>query len=435
MVTDADFTSAADNSRRPFGFWTATALVVGGMIGSGVFLVPSALAPYGWTGVVAWVVSIAGTLAIGWTLSRLAATMPDVSGAIAVTAAVIGPLPGVLVGWSYWVAVWSANAAIAIAATSYLAALYPPVAATPVTGALVAVGLIWALTALNLAGARRAGEFQVVTTVLKLLPLLAVVAIAAGVGRSVPVTLSPLPSPRGLVTGLASAVTLTLFALVGFEAAGIVAGRVRDAARTVLRATMAGTVVTGVLYLIVCSAIVLLLPPRAVAASPAPFALFVATFWGEAAAFGVALFAAIAAIGALNGWVLIQGELPLGMARAGLLPRWFARTSARDVPVRVLLLSSALASALVLVNASRSLGGMFTAAMLLSTCATLWLYVAILVAALARRVAVVTATGGLAFTAVAFWGAGAEAAGLSVVLMLTALPVYALRGAARKQAA
>ena len=171
-VTDADFNPAADNSRRPFGFWTATALVVGGMIGSGVFLVPSALAPYGWTGVVAWAVGIAGALAIGWTLSRLAATMPEVSGAIAVTAAVIGPLPGVLVGWSYWVAVWSANAAIAIAATSYLAALYPPIAATPLTGALVAVGLIWALTALNLAGARRAGEFQVVTTVLKLLWIL-----------------------------------------------------------------------------------------------------------------------------------------------------------------------------------------------------------------------------------------------------------------------
>ncbi len=427
--------SADDTARRPFGFWTATALVVGGMIGSGVFLVPSALAPFGWTGVVAWVVGIAGALAIGWTLSRLAATMPGEGGAIAVTAAVIGPLPGVLVGWSYWVAVWSANAAIAIAATSYLAALYPPVAATPLTGALVAVALIWALTALNLAGARRAGEFQVVTTVLKLLPLLAVVAIAAGIGRTKPVTLPPLPPPHDLFAGLATAVTLALFALVGFEAASVAATRVRDPARTVLRSTMAGTAVTGVLYLIVCSAIVLMLPPRAVAASAAPFALFVATFWGPSAAFGVALFAAIAAIGALNGWVLIQGELPLAMARAGLLPSWFARTSTRDVPVRVLMLSSALASALILVTASRSLGGIFTVAVLLSTCATLWLYVAVLVAALMRRVAVVTAVAGLAFTAVAFWGAGAEAAGLSVVLMLTALPVYALRGTAGKQAA
>jgi len=342
-----------------------------------------------------------------------------------------------LIGWSYWVAVWSANAAIAIAATSYLAAVVPGLDATPLTGALVAIGLIWALTLLNIAGAKCAGEFQIVTTLLKLVPLVAVVVIVASLGAAGTLAPPPLPAPRALFSGLAGAVTLTLFALVGFEAAGVAAERVRDPARTIIRATMAGTIVTGLLYVVVCSAIVLLLPPRAVAASPAPFTLFVATYWGHGPALGVALFAAVAAIGALNGWVLIQGEVPLGMARAGLLPRWFARVSPRDVPVRVLVLSSALASALVLSHASGSLGGIFTFAMLLSTCSTLWLYLAICAAALVRRVAMITAGIGLAFTLVAFWGAGAEASGLSVVLMLTALPAYWLRsrGSAAEQPA
>jgi APA family basic amino acid/polyamine antiporter len=93
-------------SARPFGFWTATALVVGGMIGSGIFLVPSALAPFGWTGTLAWVVASGGAIAIAWTLSRLAQTMPEATGAITVAAAVVGPLAGLLIGWSYWVAVW-----------------------------------------------------------------------------------------------------------------------------------------------------------------------------------------------------------------------------------------------------------------------------------------------------------------------------------------
>ncbi len=110
--------------------------------------------------------------------------MPAATGAVAIVGAVIGPWPALLIGWSYWVAVWSANAAIAIAATSYLAALFPGLDATPLTGALVSVGLIWALTLLNVAGARRAGEFQVVTTLLKLLPLLAVVG-HRGLGRPV----------------------------------------------------------------------------------------------------------------------------------------------------------------------------------------------------------------------------------------------------------
>ena len=410
---------------RPFGFWTATALVVGGMIASGIFMIPAALAPFGWSGVLAWAISIGGVLAIAFTLARLAQTMPEASGAIAVTGAVLGELPGVLVGWSYWVSVWAANAAIAIAAASYVEVLVPGLRGTSIGGAALAVGIIWALTLLNLGGARLAGRFQVVTTLLKLLPLLAVIVIAATIwlddGRS------PLPPAGTAMTGLAAAVALTLFPLVGFESAGIAAERVRDPARTIMRATMVGTFVTGLLYVLVCSAIVLILPSSELAASQAPFQLFVERFWGYGAAVAVAAFAAIAAIGALNGWVLIQGEVPLGMARAGLLPAWFGRTSARDVPVRVLIVASTLASLLVWFNSSKSLSGVFAFAALLTTCASLWLYLAICVAALIRRVAMAAAAIGTGFALFAFWGAGAQASGLSLVLMLTALPVYWLR--------
>ena len=394
---------------RPFGFWTATALVVGGMIASGIFMIPAALAPFGWSGVLAWAISIGGVLAIAFTLARLAQTMPEASGAIAVTGAVLGELPGVLVGWSYWVSVWAANAAIAIAAASYVEVLVPGLRSTSIGGAALAVGIIWALT------------------LLKLLPLLAVIVIAATIwlddGRS-PL---PLPPAGTAMTGLAAAVALTLFPLVGFESAGIAAERVRDPARTIMRATMVGTFVTGLLYVLVCSAIVLILPPSELAASQAPFQLFVERFWGYGAAVAVAAFAAIAAIGALNGWVLIQGEVPLGMARAGLLPAWFGRTSARDVPVRVLIVASTLASLLVWFNSSKSLSGVFAFAALLTTCASLWLYLAICVAALIRRVAMAAAAIGTGFALFAFWGAGAQASGLSLVLMLTALPVYWLR--------
>ena len=170
-----------------------------------------------------------------------------------------------------------------------------------------------------------------------------------------------------------------------------------------------------------------MLPRAALEASSAPFELFVGTFIGAEPALAISAFAAIAAIGALNGWVLIVGEVPLGMARAGLLPRWFAKVSARDVPVRVLLVSATLASLLVLSQASRSLSGVFQFAALLTTCASLWLYVAICAAALVRRVAVVPAALGLPFTIWALWGAGVEASGLSLMLMLTAVPVYWLR--------
>ena len=417
-----------DSAARPFGFWTATALIVGGMVGSGIFLLPAALAPYGWTGVLAWVVSITGALSIAYVIARLAQTMPGESGVVAMTGRVLGPLLGVLIGWSYWVSTWAAVSAIAIAATSYLSVFVPALNATPLAGSISSAVIIWALTALNLAGAAVAGRFQILTTILKLVPLIAVIVILAVIIPSGQAPLPPLPSTSTAMTGLFAAVTLTLFPLLGFESAGVVAARVRDPARTIMRATMVGTALTGLLYILISSGIVLSLPTGQLAASDAPFALFVETWVVVGAAKWIAAFAAIAAIGALNGWVLIQGEVPLGMARAGMLPAWFARTDARDVPVRVLLLSSTLASLLVLSNASASLGSIFTFAALLTTCASLWLYAAVCIAAIKQQIAVPAAIIGLCFCAAAMWGAGWQASVLSLLLMLSALPVYWLRG-------
>lgn len=427
-MTETPSTQADSSATRPFGTWTATALIVGGMIGSGIFLLPTALAPYGWTGVLAWIISISGALAIAYAIARMTRAMPQETGAIAITGAVLGVVPGVLVGWAYWVSTWAAVAAIAIAATSYLSALIPALNATPMTGALVAVGLIWAMTLINLAGAAMAGRFQIVTTVLKLLPLIAVglITVALMVVGTTP--LPPLPSASTAMIGLGAAITLTLFPLLGFETAGVIAERVRDPGRTVMRATMIGTALTGVIYILVSSGIALTLPTEALLASPAPFALFVETHLGAASGTAVAGLAALAAVGALNCWVLMQGETPLGMARAGLLPRWFARVSRRDVPVPALIISSILASLLVLANASKSLAGVFEFAALLTTCSSLWLYLAITTAAILRRQAVVISSLGLAFSLLAMWGAGWEASGLSLLLMLTGLPLYWLRG-------
>jgi len=288
---------------------------------------------------------------------------------------------------------------------------------------MTAVALIWLLTLLNLGGAKAAGRFQVVTTVLKLVPLVTVIVLAAGglvAGRA------SLPTGGFAIGSLATAITLTLYPLVGFEAAGVAAERVRDPARTVMRASMAGTMGTGLLYILVSIAF-LTIPATTLAASGAPFELLVSTFWSAGPALAIAAFAAIAAIGALNGWVLIQGEVPLGMARAGLLPGWFGRVSSRDVPVRVLVMSSMLASALVLSNASASLGNIFVFVATLATCSTLWLYAALGVAAIKHRIAVPTALIGLAFSVVAFVGAGEKAFALSFALMATALPLYLLR--------
>lgn len=273
------------------------------------------------------------------------------------------------------------------------------------------------------------------TTALKVIPLFAVVAILAGLVLQGGERFSDTPHASFDAGQLTSALTVIFFAMVGFEAASHAAERVRDPARNVTRATLIGVALTGLLYLLVCSGIVFAMPAEIVANSPAPIALFVETFLGRSAGLATAAFAVIATVGCLNGWVLLQGEVPLGMARAGLLPRWFGRTDRRAVPVGVLLLASILASVLVLSNASRSGAGLLEFMLRLTTAATLWLYLGICISALRLGLARIAASVGMAFALWAMVGSGLEAAGLSLLLMASAVPLYLLRPARAEQPA
>ena len=412
---------------RPFGLWTATALVVGGMIGAGIFVLPAQLAPFGTTGLAAWGIAIPGALLLAFVIAKLAAAFPDSTGAVAIVGSALGPLPGLLVGWSYWVGILSFNAILSLTATRYAAQFVPALTASPLSTSLGATALIWTLTGLNLGGAKGAGRFQVLTTVVKLLPLIAVVAIVSNLALADPQRFTASPHPQFKPADLSTALTLAFSALLGFEAASLATERLRDPARNVQRATLAGTALAGLLYVIICNGIVFALPTAQVAASDAPIALFVGQYWGRGASLTVAAFASIASIGCLNGWTFMQGEIPLGMARSGLMPSWLARTNARDVPVRAMLMSSGLASLIVMSGAIPGLTGVLTFMLQLTTAATVWLYFGVCTAALATRTVRSAAILGLALSLWLLWGSGIEALALSVVLMLTAIPLYWLR--------
>lgn len=422
---------------RKLGLLAATALVMGNMIGSGVFLLPASLAPFGWNAVIGWVLTIAGTLVLAWVLVALTRARPAARDPSGFVAEAFGPLAAFLVSWIYWVSVWTAVASIAIAAVSYLSGFLPAIGATPLLPALVAVALVWAMTLLNLRGVQAAGRFQVLTLALKLLPLLAVIALAVwalGTGSGELREFAPQELEPSRLTGAAA---LALFALLGFECASVAAARVERPEVTIARATMWGTAITGLLYLLVCSAIALMLPQGEVAASPAPFALFMERFGSANAGVVVAVFAIVSCVGAVNGWVLLQGELPRALAERGMLPRWFADTDARGTPVCALLASSVIATLCLLANASRSMQGLYEFALLLSTSAALWLYLACALAAWRMKVARWAALVGGLYALWTLWGAGVEASGWSLVLMALGLPLYwwARREAAASQTA
>ncbi|WP_454883811.1 amino acid permease [Sphingomonas oryzagri] len=424
---------SAAKAHGRLGLGMCIALVVGNMIGSGVFLLPTALAPLGWNSVYGWVLTIGGSLCVAYVLARLARDMAGGCGPVTYARAAFGPAAGFIIGWSYWISVWVANATLAVGAVSNLSILFPGLASTAGLPAVAAVVPIWVLTLINCLGVRRAGGVQAITTILKLVPLAGAIGVGAWLLSSGKANLPAMSAHPVTSEGIRIAATLTLFPLLGFESALVAGDRIENPKRNIPRATLFGTAITGLIYLFACSAVTLLLPEAAATQSNAPFPLFFGTFVHPALAPVIALFVVIAALGALNGYVLLQGELLLSLARERMLPAWFDRENRHGTPQRAHIVSSLLASALVLANYTRGLANLFEFMVLVTTSVSIIFYLAAMLSGFrllrthrigASRGFEAIAITGFVYSMWTFYGAGLEASLWSLAMTAAGLPIY-----------
>ena len=431
--------------RKRFGFWTATALVVGNIIGAGIFAQPASLAPYGWNAVTAWVISLSGALCLAWVFAKLSAHFPNAGGTHGFMQMGVGENAAFLGSWGYLVSIWAANAAMCVTGVSYLTRLIPAMRTTPgaepATAMLAIVIITWAnLRALG-------GSVQLVSSVIKLLPFAAVIGLAAwallrhGTGVLAPVDSVPI-NPSATI----AAIGITFYAMLGVESAAVPSGAVENPEKTVPRATMLGTTVSGLVSIFATCAVALMMPRDVVSASKAPIADFVGSFWGNGASLFVAFCGVVSCFGCLNGWLLICGELPGAMCERGALPPWFGARNARGVPARAIVLGSVVTAILTLLASSRVGAAAFNFAALLATATNLVLYLFCTITAIRLmrdgrlpRTAglVLCAAGSLVFSLWAFYGSGWEALGWGAVLIAAGWPLHLLsqRAAARTAAA
>jgi basic amino acid/polyamine antiporter, APA family len=421
--------------RKAIGLWTALALVMGSMIGSGVFLLPTSLAPLGWNSVIGWIITVAGAMCVAGVFAKLARSFPEAGGPYAYTRHAFGKGPAFAVAWAYWISLWVGNAAIATGAVSYLSRLFP-VLGNEGNSALATIVIIWSFTFINLRGVAAAGKVQLVTTIVKLIPLVAVAALAVYVlANQGAMVVRPMDINDLSLASISAATTLTLWAMLGLETATVPADQVQDPERTIPRATLFGTAGAGIIYIIVCSAVVLMLPAALTATSAAPFADFVARYGGADAGTAIAAFGAISALGALNGWIMIQAELPAAIARDGLFPKWMAVRGKYGAPVYAHILSSSLLTIVLLLNFSRSMASLFEFLILLTTSVVLFMYLGCAAAA-ARLLVTGQIKRSAGFTAIVIlaalysvwtvYGAGTEALLWGLLLLLAGVPIYAL---------
>lgn len=374
-------------SPKKIGIWTSTSLVMGNMIASAMFMLPATLSTYGSISLIGWVVSGLGAICLALVFSWLSQLMPVANGGpYAYTREGLGDFAAFLVAWGYWLSIWSTNAAIAVAFLSYLTVFVPALGVNSMFAVAVGLSAIWFLTWINTRGIRDAGAVQVITTILKIAPLLLVTI--GGLFYINTENYFPFNSSgTSTINAITTTATLTLFAFLGLECATIPSGQVENPEKTVPRATLYGTLAVTLLYILGTVVIMGVLSPSTLQTSKAPFADAAASMWGEWARYLVAGGAVISTFGALNGWILMQGQIPAAAAVDKLFPSVLKTENKFGSPYISIIAGSVFVSFLLLMNFSRSLADTYQFIILLSTMTVLvpYLFSAVSFAILAVR--------------------------------------------------
>jgi APA family basic amino acid/polyamine antiporter len=347
-----------EQKAHALGVTSATALVIGSIVGTGVFTMPAVMAGAGTMSIIVLAVISVGALLLAVLFGQLTKRIPNSDGGLyAYSRHEFGDFAGYTVGWCYWIQSWAGNAAIVSSWVFYVDALFNWNHVSGMANWGIAMVGLWIPAVINLAGVRQMAWFQNITVVLKFLPLLFVGAVGWLFVKDA--NFGPFNASGGsLYSGIGIAAGVALFSFIGVEAAAITAKRVRDPQVNVGRASVYGTIASAVLYVLVTAAVMGLVAHHTLVGTGSPFVnafhtMFPHTSWAPRF---IAAVAVISGIGALNGWTLIVTETSRAIAQDDLFPRPFAWKDAKGTAWFGILVGTALPSLLMLWRYSTSSG-------------------------------------------------------------------------------
>ncbi|MGB1663464.1 MAG: APC family permease [Gammaproteobacteria bacterium] len=423
----------SSDQHRVIGFWKGWSIAVGCAIGSGIFMMPTMLAPYGLLGFGGWLVAGAGSILVALTMARLVKRIPKTGGPYVYVNEGLGTFSGFIIAWTYWVACVSAIAGISIAFVGYLGFFLPQIANSQINALLASLLLIWIIVFLNIRSLENSSKFQLISTLLKLLPLIFIVLLGAS---NFNVNNLPELNPSNLhpISLIATVTTLVMWSFIGIETATVPADNVINPQETIPKVLIASVITILVLYILVSIAIAALVPTSELLNSSAPFALAASKILGVTGGTIVSLGALISTLGSLNANTLTAGNLSLAAARDGLLPSKFVILSKNGTPIFTYLLTGAFVSILLILNYTKGIVNAFVFMAMLSTLSTLIAYAFCAIAEfkfsradeknLQRNNALLISCGTFLYAFFAIWGAGIEMIIYSIILILIGTPIY-----------
>lgn len=419
---------SSSNSNKKIGFWSVTSLVAGSQIGSGIFLLPASLAIYGGLSLVSWLITATGAIFLALIFAKLCAKIPKTGGPHAYVQAAFGENASFFTAWTYWVISWMSSTAVVIAVIGYLHPLIGDV--QPSIKIALEIGVLMAITGLNILGVKAAGYAEFVFTVLKVVPLALVPLWGlqfVHLDHFIPFN----PTHHSVFSGLNAAALLTLWGFIGVECATTPAGSVDNPRKTIPKAIISGTLLVACLYMLSSFVVMGVVPLKELAHSKAPFADAAQHIFGGQSHWhhSIALMGSIVCLGTLNAWILTSGQIAMGAAQDGLFPHFFKKTNANNAPQWSIILSSCGMIPLLFFTLSDNLVEQVNAIIDLSVTAFLLVYTICILSFLKltpkkRWIDQVLGVLALLFCGWSLWASGLKTILLATLITISGLPVF-----------
>ena len=416
------------------GFWRGWSIAVGCAVGSGIFMMPTLLAPYGLIGFGGWLIAGAGSVLVALTMSRLVRRIPKTGGPYVYANEGLGHFAGFIIAWTYWIACITAIAGISIAFVSYLGFFIPAISNSALLSLLASLVLVWLIVTLNIFSIESSAKFQVVSTLLKLLPLFFMMFLGlVGFDSNNLPEMNPTNANPFIL--LATVTTLVMWSFVGIETATVPAENFINPEKTIPKVLIAAVLSVLTIYILVSIAIAAIVPAEELMNSSAPFALAATKILGFSGGVIIAFGALISTLGSLNANTLTAGNITFAAARDKLLPSKFLTLSDAGTPIFSFILAGSFVSFLLMLNYTKGLIDAFIFFAMLSTLSTLIAYLFCAMAELKflknddsskqRNTAIFLTFGTFLYAFFAIWGAGMEIVFYSFMLILVGMPMYA----------
>lgn len=381
------------------GFWLLTALVVGNMIGSGIFMLPRSLSeaasPAGV--IAAWLFTGLGVLLIALVFGNLGIRKPDITGGPQIYAKELfksgswaSTLSGFMASWGYWIGNLAGIVAVITTFASYLSAFFPILTSETswfaIGGFTIKVGngltfiictlLLWGIHLIIFHGMERAGKLNFAATAAKVLGFF--LFIIVGLFAFEKTNILPLAAVRvneagqtiGMVAQINQAALNTLWAFIGIESAVVFAGRAKKQS-DIKWATILGLLIALVIYLGISILTMGMLKQQTLIHSDKPLIDAIEIVLGPVGGKLLAAVGLISLFGSAIGWVMLSAEVPYQAAKQGLFPKAFHKENKQGLPAFSLWMTNGLAQLFIFSTVSNSISEAFDFVILIATLAYL----------------------------------------------------------------